>query len=63
MDVKENGKVVLLLKLDQNYRKVKTLCQTRLTEVPWIKNLEINMAPKVNIKQKKRKRKADLKKL
>lgn len=49
LDIKvlSEGNVTILLKLDQNYRKIKTLCQTQLSEIPWIKTLNINMAPKV----------------
>ena len=47
LQIKDDGSVNLMLKLDQNYRKIKTLCQTELTTVPWIKNISINMAPKV----------------
>lgn len=53
MQVKEDGSVSILLRLDQNYRKIKNLCQTELLSIPWIKNLSINMAPKVNIFFKK----------
>lgn len=49
MKIKEDGSVEILLKLDQNYRKIKSLCLTELNSVPWIKNLAINMAPKVLI--------------
>lgn len=49
MQVKDDGSVSILLRLDQNYRKIKNLCQTELLSIPWIKNLSINMAPKVDI--------------
>ena len=47
LQIKDDGSVNILLKLDQNYRKIKALCHTELASVPWIKNLSINMAPKV----------------
>ena len=47
LQIKDDGSVNILLKLDQNYRKIKSLCHTELASVPWIKNLSINMAPKV----------------
>lgn len=47
LQIKDDGSVTILLKLDQNYRKIKALCHTELASVPWIKNLSINMAPKV----------------
>lgn len=56
LQIKEDGSVSMLLKLDQNYRKIKTLCQTELNTVPWIKNVTINMAPKVEKKIYKNKK-------
>ena len=50
LQIKDDGSVNLMLKLDQNYRKIKALCHTELANVPWIKNLSINMAPKVIFK-------------
>jgi len=47
IQIKEDGSVNIMLKLDQNYRKIKSLCHTELASIPWIKNLSINMAPKV----------------
>ncbi len=47
LQIKDDGSVNVMLRLDQNYRKIKALCQNELIAVPWIKNLSINMAPKV----------------
>jgi len=48
ISIDQTGKVVLMLRLDQNYRKLKGLCSTKLQEIPWIKEFEIKMAPKVS---------------
>ncbi|EAR87658.1 CobQ/CobB/MinD/ParA nucleotide-binding domain protein (macronuclear) [Tetrahymena thermophila SB210] len=46
IDIESSGKVTVQLKLDQNYRKLKGLCNAKLQEIPWIKEFEIKMAPK-----------------
>ena len=47
VEINETGKALITLKLDQNYRKLKGLCNQKLQEIPWLKDFEIKMAPKV----------------
>jgi hypothetical protein len=47
VEVGEGGKVTIYLKLDQNFRKIKSLIHEGMTAIPWIKNLEVKMAGKV----------------
>jgi len=46
INVADGGKVIILLKLDQDFRKVKSLIQDNLVSVPWIKDLQVKLAPK-----------------
>ena len=40
--------MVVYLRLDSNYRKVKSLCEESLKSLTWAKSVEIKIAPKVN---------------
>jgi uncharacterized protein involved in tolerance to divalent cations len=45
--ISENKEVQIFLKLDNNYRKVKSLCESALQSQPWITSLDIKIAAKV----------------
>ncbi|CAD8151189.1 unnamed protein product [Paramecium pentaurelia] len=46
LTIDQDGRVIIDLKLDQDYRKIKALCSDALKQYEWIKNLDIRMAPK-----------------
>jgi hypothetical protein len=46
--INELGEVEILLKIEKNFVKIKNICLSALQEIPWIKSLNIKMAPKVS---------------
>ena len=45
-DISDSGVVNILLRLDKDFRKVKSLCQDELSKIPWISEIQVSMAQK-----------------
>ena len=54
IQVKEGGEVTVFLELTQDYRKNKSLVEKKLDEVPWIKSVQVKMAPQEKKAAKKK---------
>jgi len=46
VDIKEGGIVTVNLELTREYTKNKALIRNKLTELPWVKEVKVKMAPK-----------------